>query len=109
MNIKPILLLLMCGLMAGCATEGRDRFSCPPPKGAGCKSIAEIDAMLDKKSEGQRMSQPVLYHHGPERTQEKMAKVWVAPKVDEAGVYHPGYHLTMVAEPASWTLKAVGE
>ena len=39
------------------------------------------------------------------RTDEVVARIWIAPFVDADGVYREASHVRMVLEPAGWRLK----
>ena len=39
------------------------------------------------------------------RTEEVVARIWIAPFVDGAGVYREGAHVRVVLEPAGWRLR----
>ena len=42
---------------------------------------------------------------GDLRTNEIVARIWIAPFVDAAGVYREASHVRVVLEPAGWRLK----
>ena len=42
---------------------------------------------------------------GDLRTDEIIARIWIAPFVDADGVYREASHVRVVLEPASWRLK----
>ena len=39
------------------------------------------------------------------RTEERIARIWIAPFVDAEGVYREGHWVRMVLEPARWRLR----
>jgi len=54
-------------------------------------------------------AEPVAVEVGPQaddlRTDEVVARIWIAPFVDANGVYREASHVRVVLEPAGWRLK----
>lgn len=47
MNLKPTLPLFL-SLLTGCAGIYGESFDCPPGEGVACKSISEVNRMIDR-------------------------------------------------------------
>ena len=66
-----------------------------PPDGAAVAESASV-------SPGEEAPDPVS---GGLRTKERIARIWIAPFVDAAGVYREGHWVRTVLEPAQWRLR----
>ena len=64
------------------------------------------DAQAEAGSDGDRLQPAVLPPAGSwrdsARTPEVLARIWIAPYVDTAGVYHEPSWVRVVIEPAGW-------
>lgn len=111
-------------LLAACSTTS-ETFDCQAGQGVGCKSISEVNQLVDQGSLGTASQgfQPVLLSptlHDPslpsaieaplldgfqvQRVQEEHLQVWVAPFQDEEGNLHEGSVVHTVLKPGYWRL-----
>ena len=82
-----------------------------PPAPAGTETggaAAETAALLPARGSGPGQA-PGPARDGPDagdlRTDEVVARIWIAPFVDSEGVYREAGHVRVVVEPAGWRLK----
>ena len=81
-----------------------------PPAPAGAEPGASDPAPALLPALGSSPGQaPGPAHDGPDagdlRTDEVVARIWIAPFVDADGVYREAGHVRVVLEPAGWRLK----
>ena len=130
-----LLGLSLCLSLCACSTTS-ETFDCPSGKGVGCKSISEVNQMVDqgvvesevekgKQSmvlppsiaimatdssvvEGDKSSAaiPLSDAMAVHRVQEEHLRVWIAPFQDEQGNLHEGSVIHTVLKPGYWQLKA---
>lgn len=95
-HILPITSLI---LLTAC-TSYKEGFDCEAVPGVGCKSIAEVDRMIDQGKLGaddnsSQESPPqsdLKRNHKPlERT--RGVHVWIAPYMDDDGITHSSQSL----------------
>lgn len=113
--LKIFCLSFIC-LLAGCATLNSN-FECPRKQGVSCKSLCEVNHMVD---EGQLGAQPdakptqhliiqssksVLLdkNESISRSPENVLAIWLAPFTDTAGRYHTAHTVYSVIHPGSWS------
>ena len=127
----PLLGLAFCFSLCACSTTS-ETFDCPAGKGVGCKSVSEINQMVDSDTriqgrlgEGDMergvqsvtpLSAPIisadthLVHSlsdtmAVHRIQEEHLRVWIAPYQDTQGNLHEGSIVHTVLKPGSWQLR----
>ena len=108
--INMLSSVLCALLLTGCATgTGKSgQFSCPAPKGMGCKSISQIDKILDGQSHHRHATNTaVSFNNVSERTGEKILDVWLASQVDAEGAYHAERNIKLVVKPSEWQMQPV--
>lgn len=98
-------------LLTGCSTT--ETFDCKAGKGVGCKSITEVNSLVDRGGFGEEGAttppsvQPVTTFAGDmslvHRIQEQHLRVWIAPFQDEHGNLHEGSTVHTVVKPGYWT------
>ena len=85
--------------------QGICRLSDRPGRGAG-STDEEPEDRRDRQagagSDGDRLLQPAGSWRDSARTPEVLGRIWIAPYVDVAGVYHEGSWVRVVIEPAGW-------
>ncbi len=130
--IKDSLLFLsVLTLLSGCSTTS-EVFECEAGKGIGCKSISEVNKMVDQGQVGGNSDDPqILKTVAPvfaqnnlssvtkpvdgneivlsdqttvKRAQEDPLRVWIAPFQDEQGNLHEGSVVHTVIRPGYWQL-----
>lgn len=120
-GIKSIALLVLLLGVTGCSSMGmNDEFACGVGNGLGCKSVSEVNDIVDASSisnssishgeESQKVAQPTRlayvdgYSHGnsPSRQPEKKVKIWFAPHVDENDNYVEEMVVYSVVKEAYW-------
>ncbi|MBY0462595.1 MAG: type IV conjugative transfer system lipoprotein TraV [Alphaproteobacteria bacterium] len=133
---KPFLpFLLVLTLLSGCSTSS-EVFECEAGKGIGCKSISEVNKMVDtgklannEESDSLKAVAPVFaqntlsFRANPvednqivlsdqttvRRAQEAPLRVWIAPFQDEQGNLHEGSVVHTVIRPGYWQLTPTSE
>ena len=125
-----LLFLSVLTLLSGCSTTS-EVFECEAGKGIGCKSISEVNKMVDngkvannEESDSLETAAPVFVQNklgsgtnpvdGNEivlfdqitvsRVQEAPLRVWIAPFQDEQGNLHEGSVIHTVIRPGYWQL-----
>ena len=85
--------------------QGTCRLSDRPGRGAG-STDEEPEDRRDRQagagSDGDRLLQPAGSWRDSARTPEVLGRIWIAPYVDTAGVYHEPSWVRVVIEPAGW-------
>ena len=127
------LSTIVCLSLIGCSTTS-ETFDCKAGKGIGCKSISEVNQIVDQGALGAEKdmqldslpaSTPIVATHTPtvevvshqpeillsehmavHRAQEEHLRVWIAPFQDEHGNLHEGNVIHTVLKPGYWQLKA---
>jgi conjugal transfer pilus assembly protein TraV len=128
--------LMTFSLLSGCSTTS-EVFDCEAGKGIGCKSISEVNRLVEQGQAGgnsdepqsQKMVAPVFAQNklnsgvmpidGNEivlsdqttvsRVQEAPLRVWIAPFQDDQGNLHEGSVVHTVIRPGYWQLTPNGE
>ena len=129
--IKPFLPFLpFLILLSGCSTTS-EVFECEAGKGIGCKSVSEVNKMVDNgklanneepdflktvapvfaQNNVNSVAKPVDAHEivrsdqtMVSRVQEAPLRVWIAPFQDEHGNLHEGSVIHTVVRPGYWQL-----
>ena len=129
--IKPFLPFLpFLILLSGCSTTS-EVFECEAGKGIGCKSVSEVNKMVDngkltnnEEPDSFKVSAPVFEKNAPitamreaglneivlsdqtlvSRVREEHLRVWIAPFQDEQGNLHEGSVVYTVIRPSYWQL-----
>lgn len=120
MNIK---LMIPCLLFLSACTSNNDLFDCPAGKGMGCKSISEVNLMVEQGHFGKlddeetaplKTLAPVAMDfeeisqtstHNIERVPEQNLRLWIAPFQDESGNFHEESSIHTVVRQGHWKLK----
>jgi conjugal transfer pilus assembly protein TraV len=122
--------LMTLSLLSGCSTSS-EVFECEAGKGIGCKSISEVNKMVDngklvnnEEPDFLKTVAPIFAQNklssgtnpvdGSEiilsdqttvsRVQEAPLRVWIAPFQDEQGNLHEGSAVHTVIRPGYWQL-----
>ena len=126
---KTLLALSLGMILSGCSTTS-ETFDCKSGKGVGCKSISEVNQMVDggtlgSEQEGNAhtpLAVPVITSssllpglQGPpvalsddmvvHRIREEHLRVWIAPFQDHQGNLHEGTVVHTVLKPGFWHIK----
>lgn len=127
----PFVHLIVFSLLSGCSTTS-EVFECEAGKGIGCKSISEVNKMVDQGQVGGNSDDPQPFKtvvpvfaqnnlipdskpvDGNEiilsdqttvkRVTEDPLRVWIAPFQDEQGNLHEGSVVHTVIRPGYWQL-----
>ncbi len=118
--MKAILILLACFSLTACGTY-HSGFDCKAEPGVGCKSISEINGMINKgsftnkknkRSEVEVVKQNTLPFpqvipndlHNSEvyRQPELVMRIWLAPYIDKTGAYQEAQYTHEVIETGKW-------
>lgn len=131
-DFKKMLVLgsiaSFCLTLGGCSTTS-ETFDCKEGKGVGCKSISEVNHMVDQgtlgdgglreggvvsmtsppaftvstgSSEGKTAEIPLIDGMAVHRVSEEHLRVWMAPFQDEQGNLHEGSVIHTVLKPGYW-------
>ena len=121
-NLRKIVAFLLCTQLSACATS-KEHFDCPHGKGVGCRSIREVNHMVNQGQLGavKTLDQPFyassmqsarlpeqLQGEGfVDRTPDRIIKIWFAPFQDEQGHFHEASTLHTVLKPGFWNMEDV--
>lgn len=114
--MRKLALIILLIQVSGCAAYNTD-FECGAGQGAGCKSISEVNEMVNNGEIGKKF-EPVIIHkintvfnYKPEviakgdhvtRLPEKTMRVWMNRFVDDKGDYVSETYVYTVIEPGKW-------
>ncbi len=106
--------------LSGCSGLYKETFDCGSKDGVGCKSIAEVDALVNaqdpqvmgsKDLEPIRETRPVSVPPlvlGPKgqvsREAEAWRRVWIAPFQSEDGTFYEGTRAHVLVRPGRWVM-----
>ena len=121
-NLSKIAALFLCTQLSACATS-KEHFDCPHGKGVGCRSIREVNQMVNQGQLGavKTLDQPLyassmqsallpkqLQGEGlVDRMPDRIIKIWFAPFQDEQGHFHEASTLHTVLKPGFWHMEDV--
>ena len=125
-NLKTLSFVSVCLLLSGCSTT-KSTFDCQYGKGVGCRSITEVNEMVNNdmlgksspsanssaKSDQQKnnasISQSVISADTTivQRVTEEHLRVWIAPFQDEQGHFHEASIIHSVLRPGFWQVQEV--
>lgn len=114
-RLKILCLSLGC-FLAGCATLNSS-FECPRKPGVNCKSLREVNHMVDEGQLDTQHDVKSLQHldissslpsqmdknESISRLPEQVLAIWIAPFTDVAGRYHTAHTVYSVIHPGSWS------
>ena len=121
MIIKVALLWVCSILITGC---GMKKFDCPYTDGVSCKSLSEVNEMVDRGEQGKKSCKnkskvkedfinkaqldldrtlvlPIDTRE-PQRIPEKIIGIWLAPYESVDGTFHQQTFINTVVMPAHW-------
>ncbi|MBY0280989.1 MAG: TraV family lipoprotein [Alphaproteobacteria bacterium] len=116
-------LISSCLVFLSACTSNNEIFDCPAGKGMGCKSISEVNRMVDQGQFGSSSDQetgslktlapivmvpediPQTSTSGIERIPEQNLRLWIAPFQDEAGNFHEESAIHTVVRQGRWKLQ----
>ena len=116
--LKWVSLILVIPALSACA-KVQSGFDCPFGKGVGCRSITQVNQMVDdekfdelKIAKGKHKTLAVkkddrgesvsLAQTKIQRMQEEHLTVWIAPFEDERGNFHEDSVIHTVIKPGAW-------
>ncbi len=122
--MMPIFKTIFIGsifLLSACSVS-KENFDCPAGKGVGCRSISEVNEMVnqrtlnptkkDTQKAAKDMSSAFLSADDfstegmiIERVKEAHLRVWVAPFQDEQGQFHEASVIHAVLKPGFWQVQ----
>jgi conjugal transfer pilus assembly protein TraV len=120
---KRIMIPSLFLFLSGC-TSNNELFDCPAGKGMGCKSISEVNRMVDQgyferssdeEAGSLKALAPVAMTSedisqtppgGIERIPEQNLRLWIAPFQDEMGNFHEESAIHTVVRQGRWKLQA---
>jgi len=103
------LLLCLLFLFTSCSNY-RSNFDCPVYSGAGCKSVSQIEAMIEENERGSdcftgtcssSCNKKSCYKSVPSAYEEVVggkAKAWVCPHFNSTGHYVDGHYIYFTIE-----------
>lgn len=114
---KFFLIILVVSFIDGCTTMN-SKFTCKTPDGVMCRSLDDVNGMVDRGELGQNynkiysnknalnftpMSSHVSSFTGkPLRSGESIMRIWTAPYEDSNGNYHEASVFYTVIKPGHW-------
>jgi hypothetical protein len=116
---KLSIAILMITQLTSCASYQED-FECKAGKGVGCKSISEVNDMVNRgevvgkvtegipTDESEKFSlltynmNPTLAKDKVYRTPERTARIWINSFTDEKGDYVSETYVHTVIAPGTW-------
>ncbi len=130
-SAKSLGLLLSFVLLSACAVS-KESFDCKPGKGVGCKSIHEVNQMLNEQNLGAKdlsmisatdaqslasaletsaLSMPIPEHLKDkdilllQRVPERALSIWFAPFSDTEGHLHDASTVHVILNPSTWQIE----
>lgn len=124
-NVKVVFMSVALCLSA-CSVP-KENFDCPPGAGVGCRSISQVNELLNQGSLNAGTpkihAQNVVFDPRPssaflapdildsdalniERIPEAHLRVWIAPFQDSQGYFHEGSVIHTVLSPGLWQVEA---
>ena len=111
--IRLLLMALILNL-CGCSIAN-EQFDCKYGKGVGCRSITEVNGMVNQGTLGSnnivastkttpRIQNVKTLGSDVERVTEEHLRIWVAPFQDEQGRFHEGSIIHTVLRPGFWQM-----
>ena len=119
-NLSKIVALFLCTQLSACAIS-KEHFDCPHGKGVGCRSITQVNHMVNKGQLGKKpLDEPFQSASLPpallpeklyddvwvDRRPDRIIKIWFAPFQDEKGDLHEASTLHTVLKPGFWQMGA---
>ena len=127
---KSLCSLLSFVFLSACAVS-KESFDCKPGKGVGCKSIHEVNQMLNEQLgikdlgvisatnaqslapalETSALSMPIPAHLKDkdllllQRVPERALSIWFAPFSDAEGHLHEASTVHVVLKPSTWQIE----
>lgn len=114
---KKFLLIFIIGFVSGCTTMN-SKFTCKTPDGVMCRSLDDVNSMVDRGELGQNYNKidsskntfnftPIPSHvysfrDKPLRYGESVMRIWTAPYEDSNGNYHEASVFYTVIKPGHW-------
>lgn len=122
--LKSSVFIILCMHLNACAIS-KEHFDCPHGKGVGCRSITEVNQMVDRGTtpsshESSRAligaatsatlvpvdpAQMRLDFLAVNRVSEAPLKIWFAPNQDEQGNFHEASVIHTVLKPGFWQVE----
>ena len=118
--IKNILLLAVIALLSACSIT-KETFDCSYGKGVGCRSITEVNTMVNngnlvgtnsaKNSKYTKLAATSIKTEVissdkmvVNRVTEQHLRIWIAPHQDEHGHFHEGSVVHTVLRSGFWQI-----
>jgi conjugal transfer pilus assembly protein TraV len=122
MWVKTLSISIFVMSMTGCGVK---KFDCPYTDGVYCKSLREVNEMINNGERGklpfkkkpktqdafftpsklavnQTMPLGSSLESEPIRVPEKIVRIWLAPYESEEGIFHQETVINTVVAPAHW-------
>ncbi len=121
--MNPLKMTLFCFsllTLTGCAATAKENFDCKYGKGVGCRSITEVNGMVNQGTLGKTQSTLLKNSSAPmllgsslpgangkavQRVTEEHLKLWIAPFQDKQGNFHEGAIVHTVLKPGFWQVQ----
>lgn len=108
MKFRWIVFAITVSGLCGCGTTMKGQFDCPGTPGVQCKSISEVNQMVDKGilPKNKSIDKNIVTTKGKnlQRSKEEVLTIWVAPFEDSDGILHEPGRLRAVVKPSQWEL-----
>ena len=98
------LMLLGCAVALTACSTTSENFDCKAGKGVGCKSITDVNQLVDQERLGveDSLTQPITSNGTIHRIREEHLRVWIAPYQDENENLHESSLIHTVLKPGYW-------
>lgn len=121
-TLKSVLFFMSFIILTGCATS-KENFDCKYGKGVGCRSITEVNGLVNQGKLGKTansddltsngVASPPLIHPNAlhtdsmmiQRVTEEHLRLWIAPFQDKHGNFHEGAIVHTVLKPGFWQVQ----
>ena len=114
-NLNKLSIISLCISLTNCSSNITGKWSCGTAESKfGCVDVQDIEKVyLDKKEEDKsqnsksqiKSASKTVAPHTIHRSTERVAKIWIAPYVDSAGIYHEARMIRVVEKSPEWQAK----
>ena len=111
--IKKIFCFIVSFLLIGCAGIESD-FSCKATATGSCQTMTDANKLSKQKTSNVKLINlqkenkkditiiDIIGEATPNRTTEKVYKIWIAPYVDDKDNFHREQSIFFTSEPSRW-------
>lgn len=108
--IKRLFILTMVNFLLCSCAQLNDSFDCPMKPGIQCKSLDEVNTLVDRGAFKERKACAdeissidfTVDEVQPLRYGETVQRLWIAPYEDQTGNYHKVSEIFVITKPGHW-------